>query len=141
MLKPLVFAALGVAALSVADREWKATISGRNGSELTGSAEVDARGNDSTRIELQLKNGGSEKSYLWHIHRGSCDAGGEIFGMAALYPEARTSDGGSVNLDVVLNLAPPSEGSYSIHVHGKPAVSDTAKVGPTLACGDLKKSD
>ena len=159
MLKTLILVGLGSAALAgTADREWKATISGRNGSTMTGSAKVDDRGADSSQVELKIKDAGASQTFLWHMHQGSCETGGDIVGPASAYPELTTGSDGQGEVNVTLAVATPSEGMYSVHLHLKKAVldasygvsSDTGKlakpaatspIGQTVGCGDLKRSE
>jgi hypothetical protein len=157
MLKTMVLIGLGTAALAgAADREWKATISGRNGSPMTGTAKLDDRGADSTQIELKIKDAGVAQTYLWHVHQGSCETNGEIVGMATAYPELTTGSDGQGASNVTLALATPSEGAYSVHLHAKSAApdpgygagTDTTKMtkpagttSQTVGCGDLKRSE
>ena len=155
MLKSIGLAILAGATMAplALDKEWKATLSAREGSGIEGSAQVQAKGNDSTRMEVKIKHATATTTYAWHMHSGSCAVGGPIAGPASLYPPLQTDSAGKAEADVMLRIAAPGSGEYSIHVHAPPAESpavekadttgtmakpEPVSEGKTVACGDLK---
>jgi hypothetical protein len=141
MLKLTALAALaGVSLVGLphaGDKEWKATLAGRDGSMIEGSAEVEARSADSTEMEVKIEKATASTSYAWHMHSGNCAAKGPVVGNMAAYPMLKTDDKGSGEIEATLAVPPPSAGEYSVHVHAPAADS----VGPAIACGDLKPED
>ena len=138
----LKLTALAVAGISLAglsgsgDKEWKATLSARNGSQVEGTAEVKTKSADSTALDVEIKKAAASTSYAWHIHNGNCAANGSVVGPPNAYPVLTTDDKGSGGVEVTLALPPLVPGEYSVHVHAPSA--DTAAVGMAVACGDLK---
>jgi hypothetical protein len=143
MLKLTALAALaGVSLVGlplVGDKEWKATLAGRNGSPIEGTAEVDAKSADSTKMDVEIKKATASASYAWHMHNGNCAANGSVVGAMDGYPMLQTDETGSGEIEVTLAVPPPSAGEYSVHVHAPAA--DTAAAAQAIACGDLKPSD
>jgi hypothetical protein len=140
MLKLTALAALaGVSLVGLpipGDKEWKAMLAGRNGSPIEGSAEVEARSADSTKMDVEIKKAAASTSYAWHMHNGNCAANGSVVGTMTAYPMLQTDDKGNGAIEVTLAVPAPSAGEYSVHVHAPSA--DTAAAGQAVACGDLK---
>lgn len=140
MIKTIALAVLAGGTLAAAaDKEWKATLTPKNGSTVEGSAKVEAKGADSTKMEIKIKGGAAKTDYAWHMHSGSCAADGPVVGDKAAYPQLMTDSSGTASVEARLAVRPPASGEYSIHVHGM--VADTMKPAPTVACGDLKEDD
>ena len=143
MLKLTALAALaGVSLVGLpilGDKQWKATLAGRDGSPIEGTAEVEAKSADSTKLDVEIKKAAASTSYAWHMHNGNCAANGSVVGAMNAYPMLKTDDKGSGGIEVTLAVPPPSAGEFSVHVHGPGA--DTAAVGPAVSCGDLKPAD
>ena len=140
MLKLTALAALAGVSLvglpGLGDKEWKATLSARNGSQIEGTADVEAKSADSTKMDIEVKQAVASATYAWHMHSGSCAANGPVVGAMDAYPKLTTDDKGSADLEVTLAVPAPSSGEYSVHVHAPSA--DTAAAGASVACGDLK---
>ena len=144
MLKLTALAALaGVSLVGlplVGDKQWKATLAGRNGSPIEGTAEVDAKSADSTKMDVEIKKAAASTSYAWHMHNGNCAANGSVVGAMDAYPMLKTDEKGSGGIEVTLAVpAPSAAGEYSVHVHAPSA--DTAASGQAVACGDLKPAE
>jgi hypothetical protein len=96
MLKLTALAALaGVSLVGLpipGDKEWKAMLAGRNGSPIEGSAEVEARSADSTKMDVELKKAAastrSAGEYSVHVHAPSADtaAAGQAVACGDLKP-------------------------------------------------------
>lgn len=143
MLKLTALAALaGVSLVGlplVGDKQWKATLAGRDGSTIEGTAEVEAKSADSTKMDVEIKKAAASTSYAWHMHNGNCAANGSVVGEMNAYPVLKTDDKGSGEIEVTLALPAPSAGEFSVHVHAPSA--DTAAAGAAIACGDLKPAE
>jgi len=146
MVKLIASAGLGLATIFASGSlspKWKADLVPEKGSTVSGNATVEAHGADSTALTISIKGGEINKSYAWHVHQGSCAAGGPVIGLESSYPELQTSASGTAEASVTLGMAPPASGVNSVHVH--PMVP-TFKSGDTgkkftegsVACGDLK---
>jgi hypothetical protein len=136
MFKPLVLALVAGGTLVAVDSAWKATLDPQNGSKVSGAAEVKAKGSDSTMMLVKIKNGTAATTYAWHMHNGTCAAGGDVVGVATAYPQITTDSAGEGRSETSLAVAPPATGSFSVHVHAPS--TDSKQVGQTVACGDLK---
>jgi len=143
MLKLTALAALtGVSLVGLpilGDKQWKAALAGRNGSPIEGSAEVEARSADSTKMDVEIKQAAASTSYAWHMHNGNCAANGSVVGAMDGYPMLKTDDKGSGGIEVTLAVPAPATGEYSVHVHAPS--TDTAAAGQAVACGDLKPAE
>jgi hypothetical protein len=135
------------------DARWSATLQAQNGSKVSGTAVVEAHGADSTRFSVSIRGATPEATLKWHMHTGKCSEAGSIVGTESSYPELRPGSGGTAESMVVLPVAPPSSGAFSIQVHrtemgGSPKGSDGAAANTsagamggskaTVACGELK---
>ena len=136
MIKPIVLALVAGGTLVAADSAWKASLDSQNGSKVSGSAEVKAKSTDSTMMSVKIKNGMAATVYAWHMHNGSCTAGGDVVGVATAYPQITTDSTGEGRSEASLAVAPPNTGAYSVHVHAPS--TDSKAIGQTVACGDLK---
>jgi hypothetical protein len=157
-----LLAAGSTAALAVAgDKEWRADLIPKNGSTIQGSAEIDGKGPDSTRMEIKIKGGTAQTEYAWHLHSGACATDGPVVGDKAAYPKLMTDASGAGEIDVTLAIQTPATGDHSVHVHApmmpmshdssmakdsamteahKAAVDSAKKAAKAVACGDLKES-
>ena len=143
MLKLTALAALaGVSLVGLpilGDKEWKAKLAGRNGSPIEGSAELEAKSQDSTKMDVEIQKAAASTSYAWHMHNGNCAANGSVVGAMDAYPMLKTDDKGAGGIEVTLAVPAPSACEYSVHVHAPS--SDTAAAGQAIACGDLKPAE
>ncbi len=114
---------------------------------------VEARGADSTRFSVSVRGATPEATLKWHMHNGKCSEDGSIVGAETSYPELRPGAGGTAESMVVLPVAPPASGTFSIQVHraemggggkgsdGAGGYSSAGAMGggkATVACGELK---
>lgn len=138
MLKTIALTLLAGASMASlsGDKAWKATLAARGGSEIEGTADVKAMSADSTAMDIEIKKATASTTYAWHMHNGNCAANGSVVGAPNAYPVLKTDDKGSGEVEVTLALPALAPGEYSVHVHAPSA--DTAAVGMTVACGDLK---
>ena len=136
MIKALALALLAGGTVVAADSAWKATLHSSNDSKIEGSAEVKANGTDSTMMSVKIKNATAGTTYAWHMHSGTCSAGGPVVGDAAAYPKVTADSTGVGRSEGTIKVAPPASGDHSIHVHAPSP--DSAKAGLEVACGDLK---
>ncbi|HEV8358579.1 MAG TPA: hypothetical protein VGQ17_17635 [Gemmatimonadales bacterium] len=131
------------------DAKWSATLSPQNGSKISGTASVEAKGADSTRFTVSVRGATPDVALAWHMHTGKCSEAGSIVGSETSYPELRPGTGGTAESMVTLPIAPPAAGSpFTIQVHkpakaggeGAAGAMDTpAKGSKTLvSCGELK---
>lgn len=140
MLRLIALAAATAASLAVVaspDSTWKATLMPKNGSRITGNAEVKGQGADSSRMDIELKDAAPGTAYAWHMHSGSCATDGAVVGLASSYPELRSDSSGSADLEITLAVPAPASGVYSIRVHSPDM--EPGKAGTTVSCGDLKR--
>lgn len=126
----LVSAALSLAALS----NWTAVLEPKSGSTLEGSASVASINLDSIRATVQVTAAVPGTTYKWHVHRGTCNALGEIYGKGESYPTITAGKDGVAGATVGLAAPPPVKGDYSVNVHS--AIDMTS-----VACGNLKPAD
>ena len=107
MLKLTALAVAGISLVGLSasgDKEWKATLAARNGSQVEGTADVKAKSADSTAMDIEIKKATASTSYAWHIHNGNCAANGSVVGTPSAYPELKTDDKGSGDIEVTLAL-------------------------------------
>ncbi len=129
------------------DARWSATLQPQNGSKVSGTATVEAKGADSTRFSVSVRGAPTNTTLNWHLHNGKCAEAGSIVGEQTSYPELKAGAGGTAESMVTLPVAPPSSGAFSIQVHrsaegsGGGAKSDDAGAMGSKAlvsCGELK---
>ena len=128
------------------DARWSATLQSQNGSKVSGTATVEAKGADSTQFTVSIKGAAPSTTLNWHMHNGKCSEAGTIVGAQTAYPELKPGTSGTAEAMVTLAVAPPSGGTFSIQVH-RPAAGgeggaakDAGAMGSkaTVACGELK---
>jgi hypothetical protein len=111
-----------------ADPKWRALLTPAAGSKVRGGAIAEARGSDSTRFTITIRDAAPDATYAWHMHSGTCASPGAVVGSG--YPELHSGPGGTAEAAVTLPVAPPSSGSYLVQVHGP--------TGTPISCGELK---
>lgn len=107
-------------------------IVGKNGSKIRG--EIAMEGGKAPRtavVSVALKNDSASAVRPWHIHRGSCDKPGAVFGATTAYTALRIKATGEAEGMARLRVAVPDTGSYYADVH------QSARVRTVIACGDL----
>jgi hypothetical protein len=122
---------LGAALLLPA--RWSATLQPSSGSDLNGSAQVEAAGSDSTRASISIMNAKPNAVLAWHIHQGRCGGNGDIVGAQSAYQPVRADGNGTGSSSATLPMALPESGEYSVSVHASDRASDAI-----ISCGDLR---
>jgi hypothetical protein len=131
MLIPIAGAALAGVLLvdqGQANPRWRAILEPVSGQTTRGGAMVEARGDESTRFTITIRNAPENTTLTWHMHTGTCAAPGGVVG--AGYPELRVGPGGTAQAAVTLAISPPVSGDHIIQVHGAG--------GAPISCGDLR---
>lgn len=108
--------------------KWRALLEPVGGATVRGGAMVEAKGEQSTRFTITIRNAPPGNTLAWHMHSGTCAAPGAVIGSG--YTELRSGPGGTAEAAVTLSVAPPAGGSFVIQVHGQ--------TGAPISCGDLK---
>ena len=108
--------------------KWRAILEPVGGGTVRGGAMVEAKGGQSTRFTITIRNATPGATLAWHMHSGTCVAPGGVIGTG--YPELRSGPGGTAEAAVTLSVAPPGSTGFIIQVHGP--------TGAPISCGDLK---
>jgi len=108
--------------------KWRALLEPAAGSKVRGGAIAEARGADSTRFTITIRDATPNATFAWHMHSGTCASPGGVVGSG--YPELHSGPGGTAEAAITLAVAPPSTGSYLVQVHGP--------TGTPISCGALK---
>lgn len=111
--------------------EYSATITGKDGSPIHGTATMKSTADDKgTQIELKLMGVPAGESHVWHVHTGTCAKAGAPWGGASNYkPVVADDKGNGESKAVIATIAVPDTGSYYVNIHG---------TGNIVACGDMK---
>jgi hypothetical protein len=136
MIKAIALALMAGGTVVAADSAWKASLHPTNNSKVEGSADVKANGTDATMMSVKIKNASAGTTYAWHMHSGTCAAGGPVVGDAMAYPKLTADSTGVGRSEATISVSPPASGDHSIHVHAPSP--DAMKPGLEVACGDLK---
>lgn len=129
-VRALTLSLMALAAASAP--KWTATLQPTGGSQVKGSAVVEAVAADSTRATIQVTGAKAGSDLAWHIHGGACGADGQIFGAPTAYPPLKAGPDGTAAGVVTLPAVLPTSGEYSVTVHK--SATDMAPA----ACGALK---
>jgi len=111
-----------------ADARWRAILEPLAGSKVRGGVTVEAKGTESTRFTITIRDAAPNASLAWHMHSGTCANPGSPVGSG--YPELHVGPGGTAEAAVTLSVAPPGTGDYLVQVHGP--------TGAPISCGALK---
>jgi len=115
---------------------WAATLEPKGGSQVRGTASAMAGASAGTMTaELSITGGAKNGTHPWHVHAGTCAAGGDIVGPAADYPPLKADGDGAATVSTTVNIAAPTSGDYHVNVHLSPEA-----MGTIVSCGDLKLS-
>jgi hypothetical protein len=112
--------------------EWKTTLKPGEGSSITGTAKVEAKGDKATEAEINIKGAPAGAELPWHVHSGKCGTGGAVVGAATAYPVLKVKDNGEAKGEAKLDIATPTSGDYSVNVH-----KSAGEMKTIVACGDL----
>jgi hypothetical protein len=116
--------------------EWKTDLKPGAGSNITGTAEVDADGDKKTEAEIHIKGATAGAELPWHVHSGKCGTGGPVVGPATAYKPLKVKTDGEAKEEAKLDIATPTSGDYSVNVH-----RSAAEMKTIVACGDLTLDD
>jgi hypothetical protein len=113
--------------------DWSGNITGRNefsAARGTVRVSVDA-GNSTATVRLTGLRPGSHLP--WHIHEGTCETGGPIYGDANAYAPLHVGDDGTAEGTArLINLKLNEARKYHVNVHASPS-----NMGTIIACGDV----
>ncbi len=110
------------------EAKWRALLVPAAGSKVRGGAIAEAKGADSTRFTITIRDAAPNATFAWHMHSGTCASPGGVVGSG--YPELHSGPGGTAEAAVTLAVSPPASGNYLVQVHGP--------TGTPISCGDLK---
>ena len=119
-----------VAALATFSPKWTAILRPVEDKGPKGSATAEV-GANTTRVTLELSGAKPGSTLPWHIHSGSCNAMGKVWGEPSMYPPLEIGAQGAASGAVTLPVVLPSNGEFAVSVHRSP--EDMAPV----ACGAL----
>ncbi len=112
--------------------DWTASLTPNEGFEAV-SASASAYVQDGqTFVSANLSGAEAGATHPWHIHEGSCESGGGIFGDANAYPAFEANEDGEASADATIDMALEAGQNYHVNVHGAPG-----DLGTIVACGDL----
>jgi len=112
----------------VAEAKWRAILEPLAGAKVRGGVTVEAKGTESSRFTITIRDATPNASLAWHMHSGNCAAPGAVVGSG--YPELHSGPGGTAEAAVTLQVQPPASGEYLVQVHGP--------TGAPISCGNLK---
>lgn len=108
--------------------KWRAILEPVPGAKVRGGAMVEAKGGESTRFTITIRDATPNTGLAWHMHSGTCAAPGGVVGSG--YPELHAGPGGTAEAAVTLAISPPTSGGFVIQVHGP--------TGAPISCGELR---
>lgn len=140
LLRRITLAAAAVALTSTAALAggrfaamWMGTVSGKDGSGITGNAQMTPGAEaNTTTVEVSLKGDAPSTPRPWHIHIGSCAKPGGVLGGGRSYTPLAGDASGSSASKATLAIALPDTGSYYVNIH-----ESAANMAKIVACGDL----
>lgn len=112
--------------------DYTATITGKDGAAIHGSAAVKSA-DAKTDVEVKLMGDVAGSVRPWHIHMGSCEKSGGVFGGGRSYTPITIDGKGDGTSKVTLAVALPDTGSFYVNIH-----ESSANMSKIVACGDLK---
>ena len=134
---PLSLTLSASAALALASpmASWTATISGKDGRKVTGSATVTPTA-DGTGADVMVSINGDTPGATrpWHIHSGSCTKSGGVVGGGKAYTPMAIDGKGHGSAKATLAVALADTATYYVNIHDA-----AAAMSIIVACGDLAK--
>lgn len=112
--------------------EYAATLAGKDGAAVHGSASVKSE-EKTAEVEVKLMGDVAGSVRPWHIHSGSCAKAGAPYGGARSYTPITIDAKGEGTSKASLAVAIPDTGTYYVNIH-----ESSANMGKIVACGDLK---
>ena len=89
-----------------------------------------------TEVDVKLTGDVAGSTRPWHVHVGSCQKAGPIYGDAKAYAVLRISAKGAADGKATLRFSLPDSGYYYVNIH-----ESVANMGKIVACGDLLLED
>lgn len=112
--------------------EWSAVLSGAPGFEgVAGSASATSDA-DETSVSVAISGAAPGAAHPWHIHIGTCETDGPIFGDMTAYPDLQVGPNGTASGQATLDLGLAANVAYFVNVHL--SQQDLATI---VACGNL----
>src|SRR5258705_6139986 len=78
---------------STVDAKWRAILEPVADGKVRGGVTVEAKGTESARFTITIRDAAPNASLAWHMHSGTCAAPGSIVGSG--YPELHSGPGGT----------------------------------------------
>jgi hypothetical protein len=115
--------------------EWRATIAGKDGRKVTGTASANPTADGTgTDVVVTIDGDTPGATRPWHVHAGSCATSGPVLGGARAYTPMAIDGKGYGRATATIAMALSDTGSYYVNIHDA-----AAAMGIIVACGDLKK--
>jgi hypothetical protein len=113
--------------------DWSGNIAGRGPyAGASGTVRVSVEANHTTAT-IRLSGLPAGGHHPWHLHEGTCDTGGPIWGPADAYTPLHVGNDGSAEGTARLqNLKLNEARKYHANVH-----LSTSNLGTIIACGDV----
>ena len=112
--------------------DWSADLSPRNNSGISGDAGAQSA-LAATGVTISIRGAAAGGQHPWHIHRGTCSAGGSVVGEASAYPVLTPGQDGTARAAATIGVPLSENESYHVNVHRSPQ-----EMGVIVACGQLR---
>jgi hypothetical protein len=124
---------------------WQGTVS--TPPTLEGAVEIggtawmaEAEGSDSrTQVEVAIQNAAPGGVHPWHVRRGQCGSGWEVFGDSTAYEPLEVGNDGRATASAILDEPLPASGEHSVTILASPRNPDLivgcANLAPPVAGG------
>jgi hypothetical protein len=114
-------------------RRLTATLGAVGGSAMTGDATVRwTAGSGEFTAAVTIADDTPGVSRPWHVHFGTCEAGGDIVGPPGNYPALAVGDTGMAQASTTIAFELDAGAPYHVNVH-----ESVTNLGNVLACGTL----
>jgi hypothetical protein len=113
--------------------DWNAALAGRGAfTAITGTLRASVDG-ENTTATIRLTGLQPRSHHPWHIHEGTCETGGPIFGDPNWYAPLHAGDDGTAEGTArLVNLKLNEARKYHANVHASPS-----NMGTIIACGNV----
>ena len=113
--------------------DWSGNVAGRGTfTAVTGTVRAHIEG-DNTTATIRLSGLPPRGHHPWHLHEGTCETGGPIFGSPNAYAPLHVGDDGSAESTArLINLKLNEARKYHANVHASPS-----NMGTIIACGNV----
>jgi hypothetical protein len=120
--------------LALKHTEYDAKVVATDGSKIHGTATMKSTADDKgTMVDFKIMGDAANATHPWHIHKGSCEKPGGVWGGGASYKPIVADAKGDGESKTTIAMAVPDTGSYYVNVH-----ESATNMGKQIACGDLK---